>query len=83
VLTAPRLQPGDRVRFVSPASPPDREKVADGARLLERWGLKVEIGAHVFDRWGHFLAGSDEDRLADIDDALLDTGVRAIFTTRS
>jgi muramoyltetrapeptide carboxypeptidase len=81
VLTAPRLRRGDRVKFVSPASPPDREKVADGARLLESWGLKVEIGAHVFDRWGHFLAGSDEDRLADINDALRDAGVRAIFTT--
>lgn len=81
MLTAPRLRPGDRVRFVSPASPPDREKVADGTRLLESWGLRVEIGAHVFDRRGHFLAGSDEDRLADINDALRDTGVRAIFTT--
>jgi muramoyltetrapeptide carboxypeptidase len=35
----------------------------------------------VFDRRGHFLAGSDEDRLADINDALRDAGVRAIFTT--
>jgi len=52
-----------------------------GVRLLESWGLKVEVGAHVFDRWGHFLAGSDEDRLADINDALADTGVRAIFAT--
>ena len=52
-----------------------------GARILESWGLRVEIGAHVFDRWGHFLAGSDEDRLADINDALQDVGVRAIFST--
>ncbi len=35
----------------------------------------------MFDRWGHFLPGSDEDRLADINDALGDRGVRAIFTT--
>ena len=69
------------MRFVSPASPPDRDKVASGARILESWGLKVEIGAHVFDRRGHFLAGSDEDRLADINDALQDPGVRAIFST--
>jgi muramoyltetrapeptide carboxypeptidase len=80
-LTAPRLRRGDRVKFVSPASPPDRGKVANGARILESWGLRVEIGAHVFDRWGHFLAGSDEDRLADINDALQDAGVRAIFST--
>jgi muramoyltetrapeptide carboxypeptidase len=35
----------------------------------------------VFDRRGHFLAGSDEDRLADINDALRDPGVRAVFST--
>src|ERR1043165_987553 len=81
-MTAPRLQPGDRVRLVSPASTPDRESVAHGVRMLESWGLRVEIGVHVFDRMGHFLAGRDEDRLADINDALRDPGVRAIFTTR-
>jgi muramoyltetrapeptide carboxypeptidase len=78
----PRLRAGDRVRFVSPASPPDREQVAQGAELLTGWGLRVEIGEHVFDKHGHYLAGRDEDRLADINDALRDPGVRAIFTTR-
>jgi muramoyltetrapeptide carboxypeptidase len=67
---------------VSPASPPDRQQVEYGATLLESWGLRVELGAHVFDRKGHFLAGADEDRLADFNDALRDTGVRAIFSTR-
>ena len=82
ILKPPRLQPGDRVRFVSPASTPDREEVAFGARMLESWGLRVEIGAHCFDRLGHYLAGADEDRLADFNDALRDPGVRAIITTR-
>ena len=81
-MKPPRLRPGDRVRFVSPASTPDRANVAHGARMMEGWGLKVEIGDHVFDRNGHFLAGRDEDRLADFNDALRDPGVRAIFTTR-
>ena len=62
MLTPRRLQPGDRVRLLSPASPPDPEKVAVGIRLLESWGLKVEIGAHAFDRHGHFLSGKNEDR---------------------
>src|SRR3954465_9756741 len=65
----PRLQPGDRVRFVSPASTPDTEDVVVGARMLESWGLRVEFGAHCFDRWGHYLAGNDEDRLADFNNA--------------
>ena len=50
--------------------------------MMERWGLKVEIANHAFDRTGHFLAGRDVDRLADFNDALRDPGVRAIFTTR-
>src|SRR5215469_10268952 len=82
MLKGPRLQPGDRVRVVSPSSIPDREKVAFGVKILESWGLKVEIGAHAFDLMGHYLAGRDEDRLADLNEAYRDPGVRAIFSTR-
>jgi muramoyltetrapeptide carboxypeptidase len=82
MLKAPRLREGDRVKVVSPASPPDREEVACGVSLLESWGLNVELGAHVFDKLGHYLAGTDHDRLADINDAIRDPGVRAIFSTR-
>ena len=81
MLIGPKLQPGDRVRFVSPASTPDREKVSYGAEMLKSWGLNVEMGLHAFDRHGHYLAGKDEDRLSDINDALRDPGVRAIFST--
>jgi len=44
-------------------------------------GLTVELGVHVLDEWG-YLAGRDEDRLCDINDALADDGVRAIIATR-
>jgi muramoyltetrapeptide carboxypeptidase len=81
MLKPPRLRPGDRVRFVSPASTPERDKVARGAEILEDWGLTVEIGAHAFDTKGHYLAGTDGHRLADINEALRDPGVRAIFST--
>jgi muramoyltetrapeptide carboxypeptidase len=49
--------------------------------IVTGWGLKVEIGRHAFDRMGHYLAGSDEDRLSDLNEALRDPGVRAIFST--
>ncbi|WP_432939573.1 S66 peptidase family protein [Kribbella sp. CA-253562] len=75
-----RLQPGDRVRFVSPSSRPDRALVTRGAELLASWGLEVELGRHVFDQDG-YRAGTDEHRLADLDEAFRDPGVRAIFAT--
>lgn len=42
----------------------------------------MEIGTHAFDRWGHYLAGLDEDRLDDLNDAFRDPGVRAVFSTK-
>jgi muramoyltetrapeptide carboxypeptidase len=82
VLKAPRLKQGDRVSVVSPSSTPDRKSVEYGVKLLESWGLRVELGPHVFDQYGHYLSGRDRDRLADLNSALRDPGVRAIFTTR-
>ena len=69
------------IGFVSPASTPSREGVRRGMEMVAGWGLRVEIAAHAFDRRGHYLAGRDEDRLADINDALRDPGIRAIFAT--
>lgn len=80
VLTSPCLRAGDRIRLVSPASTPGKEGVLRCARLYESWGLQVELGHHVFSETG-YLAGTDEQRLADINDALRDEGVRAIFAT--
>lgn len=76
-----RLQPGDRVRFVSPASTPAREGVEHCMEIMRSWGLKPEIGEHAFDEYG-YLAGTDKDRLADLNDAIRDPGIRAIFATR-
>lgn len=75
------LRVGDKVRFISPASPAERDKVEKSVQLLESWGFKVDFGAHVFDNFGHF-AGSDEHRLSDLNDAIRDPNVRAIVATR-
>jgi muramoyltetrapeptide carboxypeptidase len=81
MLLSPRLVPGDRVAVVSPASPPRRDAVGRCVEELRGWGLRPEIGAHAFDEHS-FLAGSDESRLADLNAALRDPGVRAVFATR-
>ncbi|MBB3146120.1 muramoyltetrapeptide carboxypeptidase [Phyllobacterium trifolii] len=75
------LKPGDKVRFVSPASTPDRDDVFQRARKLEGWGLRVDYGQHAFKKRS-YLAGTDEERVADFNAALRDPAVRAIFATR-
>lgn len=76
----PPLVPGDRIRLVAPASPFDRTLFFRGAGFLaERY--RVELGEHVLERAG-FLAGSDAQRLRDLDAALLDPDVKAIVAAR-
>jgi muramoyltetrapeptide carboxypeptidase len=76
-----KLRPGDKVRFVSPASTPDRDAVLRCAETLKHWGLEVEYGAHAFSNEGYF-AGSDRERAADLNAALREPSVRAVFATR-
>lgn len=75
------LRPGDKVRFVSPASTPDRSAVEEAAALVRSWGLAVDLGPHAFDKLA-YLAGTDDDRIADLNEALRDPAVRAVFATR-
>ena len=80
-MPTPLLKPGDKVRFVSPASTPDRDDVFANAAKLLKWGLRVDYGQHVFNKLG-YLAGTDDERLADLNAAFRDEDVRAVFTTR-
>lgn len=81
MLTPRKLRRGDKVRFVSPASTPDRDTVLRCAEVLQRWGLAVEYGEHAFARNGYF-AGTDQQRADDLNAALCDPTVRAVFATR-
>lgn len=78
----PRLRPGARVVVVSPSSWPDSREALDPLlATLASWGLQPEAAPHVADRRG-YMAGTDDDRLADLDAALRDPGVRAVVASR-
>lgn len=68
--------------MVAPASPVRfPERLEAGVALLGAWGLSTRVLPHVHDETG-FLAGSDEDRLADLHAAWADPAVRAIWCAR-
>ncbi|MEK6755286.1 MAG: LD-carboxypeptidase [Bacteroidota bacterium] len=82
ILKPPRLQKGDVIGVVSPASPPSaQEKIDKGVQYLERLGYRVKVGHHVMAQHG-YLAGTDEQRAADLNDMLRDREVKAIFAIR-
>jgi muramoyltetrapeptide carboxypeptidase len=77
-----RLRPGDLIGIVSPASTPSaQEKVDKGIRYLESLGYRVKVGRHVMAQYG-YLAGTDDERAADLNDMLRDPTVRAVFSLR-
>lgn len=76
-----RLLPGDKVSIISPAGKIERQIAERGAELLRQMGYRVEIGRHAFDEEGIF-AGTDFARVSDMQKALDDKSVKAIFFSR-
>ena len=69
------------IRIVSPSGAIDPAYIDGAATRLRAWGYIVSEGAHARGRWGRF-AGTDEDRLADLKEALMDPTVDAILCSR-
>jgi len=81
-IRPPRLQPGDTLGIVAPASaPPDPKNIDRGVAALEKFGFKVKLAPHVHQRHG-FLAGSDRDRAGDLMRMFTDREVNAILCVR-
>ena len=77
-----RLAAGDTVAIVAPASATFHTvDLAIAQESLEALGLKVKVGSHVLARHG-YLAGSDTQRAADINQFFGDSSVSAIFPIR-
>lgn len=77
-----RLQPGDAVALVAPASaPPDPKAIDRSLAALEKMGFNPRPMPHVRRRWG-FLAGDDRSRASDLMRAFADRSVKGIICVR-
>ena len=80
ILIPRKLAEGDLVRLVSPASFPSESHVNDYVTTLESWNLRCDVGEHALSQFG-YMAGSDVDRLSDLNEAFRNPEVRAVITT--
>ena len=69
------------IRIISPSGVIDPSYIDEAATRLRTWGYTVSEGRHARDTWGRF-AGTDENRLADIVEALNDPSVDVILCSR-
>jgi muramoyltetrapeptide carboxypeptidase len=80
-IQPPFLKIGDQVAIISPSFAIDESKISEAVVLLEKWGLKVRIGKNAFKKDGQF-AGSDNERLADLQEMTDDNNIKAVFCAR-
>lgn len=81
-IKPPRLEFGDTIALVAPASaPPDPKNIDRSVAALEKLGFEVKLAPRVRRRWG-FLAGTDRDRAGDIMKMFGDKRVKAIVCVR-
>ncbi|HWQ30972.1 MAG TPA: LD-carboxypeptidase, partial [Negativicutes bacterium] len=81
MVKAKRLETGDTVGLVAPASPAGASKVEKAVKYLEGLGYRVRIGESAYSSRG-YLAGCDELRAADINSMFSDREVAAVFCMR-
>ena len=76
-----RLQKGDTVGLITPASPASEEKIKKAIQNIENQGFKVKYTDAIRLKNGH-LAGTDAQRLANLHDMFADKEVKAIWCVR-
>jgi len=81
MTTPPYLSPADKIGVISTAKRTEPHEIEHALTLLKSWGLQSVIGANAFAVDG-FLAGTDAQRAADLQQMLDDTSIKAIFFTR-
>lgn len=85
-MTAKKIQPpflkeGDEVAIISPSFCIDDRILTESIEFLGKWGLKVAIGKNAFKKHGPF-AGTDEQRLADLQEMTENPDIKAVFCSR-
>lgn len=73
------LEPGDTIAFVAPAGPARMPPMKAYAEQVEKGGYKVIIPTGIGDRKNGYLAGTDAERVDELNRMIRDPKVRAIF----
>jgi muramoyltetrapeptide carboxypeptidase len=81
MITPPYLQKGDTIAIVAPAGKISKERIIPSVEILKRHGFRVKLGEHIFNTNFQF-AGTNEQRLEDLQKALNDVSVKAILCAR-
>ena len=81
MIQAPYLKPGMKIGITCPSGYVDASRVEQAVRLLHAQGYETVLGKTI-GLGDYYFAGSDQDRLADLQAMLDDTSLAAIWMGR-
>src|SRR5919107_2838147 len=82
LIRPPRLRPGCRIGLVAPAGPLlEKDDLTRAQELCRALDYVPVIGKNAYNRHG-YLAGTDDQRLSDLNGALQDTSIDAVWCIR-
>lgn len=78
-----RLSVGDKVAIVAPSAKIEKkEKIVSLLQYIENLGFVPVLGKNVFNS-KRYMAGTDEDRASDINEAFANPEIKAVFCVRA
>ncbi len=80
-IKPPFLKKNDKVAIIATAKNFDKKELQPSIEILKAWGLKVVEGENLYKR-EHQFAGSDNERSSDLQWALDDSSIKAVFCSR-
>jgi len=80
-IVPPPVQSGDKIRIISTARAVEKSFVDSAILEIKKRDFDVDCGKNLFQRDRQF-AGTDEQRLEDLNDAIRDPSVKAVFCAR-
>jgi muramoyltetrapeptide carboxypeptidase len=82
LVRPPRLVPGSRIALIAPAGPLlERDDLTRAETLCRALGYEPVLGKNAHNHYG-YLAGSDDERLFDLNQALQDSTLSAVWCIR-
>lgn len=81
MISPPPLKAGERIALVAPARKISPVELAVSISIMEGWGFEVVCGPNLYNTQDQY-AGSDEERLQDLQWALDDESIRAVVCAR-
>ncbi|MBN8701554.1 MAG: LD-carboxypeptidase [Bacteroidetes bacterium] len=80
-IIPPFLKKNDTIVIVAPARKVTKAELSPAIKTIQSWGLKVVLSKNLFEEKNQF-SGTDEQRTKDLQDALDNKNIKAIFCAR-